>query len=256
MTVERKLVLTKLVGFLTGEISQTEIYEWALFVVVSSDYETIAKNDRLTEQIFQFLIDIDKVRETPAPTKKVLEYFIQCLENQREFTAQDYRALIDDKPGASAVSVPVPVKPPAQLGWLVNMARIYVLIFLMGSIFLNAVSILKPNFLVKPDEIAPTAAEVGKDASPHLIYGILILLALSFKMPRFALYAFIPVAIWGMFFYWSAATSFAVKNGLAFLNVLLLMVAVVVPPTAAFFILLIQWLTPTNKDNMVKAEIP
>ena len=29
MSVERKLLLIKLIGFLTGEISKTEIYEWA-----------------------------------------------------------------------------------------------------------------------------------------------------------------------------------------------------------------------------------
>ncbi len=246
MSVDRKVILDKLVGFSIGQISKSQIYEWALSFIVSGEYESIIKNDKFTQEIFQFLIDIEKSKSANVPAKKVLDYFIQCLQEKKVFSLEDYKALIGDK-STPVVRAPEKQKlsqgekPPVALGWLVGAAKIYALIFVACSILLNTVCLIKPDFLVKSDEIAPSAAEVGKEAFPHLIYGILILLAMSVKMPRVVFYAFIPVGIWGMFFYWSAATGFALKHGLSFLHVALLLIVVALPPTAAFFVLLSQW---------------
>lgn len=254
MATESKLILGKLIGFSTGEISKSEIYEWALYVVVSSEYEKSLKHDKLTEQIFQFLIDIEKPKLATAPTKKILQYFIDCLEDRKNFSPDDYKALMDDKPAATAQSFTKQnsqgiKKNPAKLTGLAKLAKIYALIFVTGSILLNTAAVIKPDLLVKPSEIAPSAFEVRKEALPHLIYGILILVAMSVKVPRIVFYGFIPVGIWGMFFYWSASTSFGLKHGLSLLNVLLLLFFVALPPTAAFFVLLTQWFNQSKKHH-------
>ncbi len=247
MSVERKLIIAKLSGFLTGEISASEIYEWTLFVAVSRDYENLIKNDSLVEQIFQFLMDITKPRSSLAPDKKVLEYFIQCLEDKRRFSQESYQSIIHNKPARAAADVSakpktgIVVKPAASLGWLVLTAKIYALIFILISLFLNGASVIKPDLLVKTNEIAPTTAEVWSSALPHLVYGVLILIAMFVKVPKVVFYGFIPVAIWGMFFYWSTATSFVLKYGLSAMNILVLLVSMALPPTAAFFVLLNQW---------------
>ncbi|MCB9757551.1 MAG: hypothetical protein H6753_03895 [Candidatus Omnitrophica bacterium] len=246
MSVERKLIITKLNGFLTGEISASEIYEWTLFVAVASDYENLIKNDKLVEQIFQFLMDITKPRSSLVSDKKVLEYFIQCLEDKRKFSQENYQSIILNKPvGAADVSVKpktrVVVKPATSLGWLVGAAKVYALIFIIISLFLNGVSVMKPDLLVKANEIAPTTGEVWSSALPHLLYGVLILIAMFMKVPKVVFYGFVPVAIWGMFFYWSMATGFVLKYGLSARNILVLLVLMALPPTAAFFVLLNQW---------------
>ncbi len=254
MATESKLILGKLIGFSTGEISKSEIYEWALYVVVSSEYENFLKHDKLTEQIFQFLIDIEKPKLATAPTKKILQYFIDCLEDRKNFSPEDYNVLISDKPITPKKSLAKQSsgevkKLPAHLTGLAKLAKIYVLLFVTGLVFLNTAAVVKPDLLVKPSQIAPSAFEVRKEALPHLIYGILILVAMSVKVPRVVFYGFIPVGIWGMFFYWSASTSFGLKHGLSLLNVLLLLFFVALPPTAAFFVLLTQWFNQSKKHH-------
>ena len=246
MSDERKLIIVKLNGFITGEISGTEIYEWVLSVAVTTDYEKLIKNDKLLEQVFQFLMDINKSKSSVVPTKKVVEYFIQCLEDQKEFSSAEYRSLIDNKP-ARPVAVQSKSKaqgsksPPASLGWLVIAAKIYASIFIVISLLLNGASLIKLDLLVQPNEIAPTTGEVWSSAMPHLIYGILILVAMFVKLPKLVFYGFIPVAIWGMFFYWSMATSVILKYGVSFISILVILALVALQPTAAFFVLLNQW---------------
>ncbi len=248
MAVERKLIIDKLMGFVVGEISKAEIYEWALFVVVSRDYEELVKDNKLTQEIFQFLIDIDKPRPTSVSINKVLEYFIQCLEGKKEFITEDYKQVLGELL-PKAVPAPIvkkvtPVKKPLlPLTWLVASARIYALIFVLGSIVLNVVSVLKPNLFIKPNEIAPSVMQVARDAFPHVLYAFLILCALVVKVPRFVFYGFIPVGIWGMFFYWSGTTSYVLKNGFSLPLILFFLIFVALPPTAAFFVLLDRWFT-------------
>ncbi len=246
MSVDKKSIQAKLTGFLTGEISKSEIYEWALSVAVSSDYEKLLKDDKLIEQIFQFLIDIEKPKLTSVPTKKVLEYFIHCLEGKNTFIVEDFNALMGEKNARSAApeiknKTEKNASPSLRLGWLVTSAKVYALIFIVGSILLNSACVLKPDILVKPNEIAPSALEVGKQSLPHLFYGVLILLAMSVKVPRMVFLGFIPAGIWGMFFYWSFALSFAIKQNLGLRNLMLLLLLIAMPPTAAFFVLLNQW---------------
>lgn len=259
MVIEHKQVLSKLVGFLTGEISKAEIYQWALSIVVSSEYENLIKQDKLVEQIFQFLIDIEKPKHELAPTKKVLEYFVKCLKAEKIFSAQDYKALIGDKSAPAAATNTKQKssqieKSPLPLSWLVMAAKIYALIFVIISILLNTAIVIKPDLLIKPGEIAPTLAEVGKEAIPHLVYGILILFAMSVKVPRVVFYGVIPVGIWGMFFYWSSATSMILKHGVSLFTILFLVVFMALPPTAVFFVLLSQWFNHLKEKNSGEKE--
>lgn len=260
MSVERNFIIAKLNGFLTGEISASEIYEWTLFVAVSNDYENLIKNDKLVEQIFQFLMDITKPRSSLVSDKKVLEYFIQCLEDKKIFSQEVYQSIVHNK---SDRSTNVSAKPkiravekpagstPASLGWLVWAAKIYALIFIAASLLLNGAAVIKPDLLVNANEIAPTTEEVWRSALPHLVYGVLILIVMLIKVPKIVFYGFIPVAIWGMFFYWSVATSFVLKYGLSAMSISALLLLVALPPTAAFFVMLNQWFsrlqTPVKK---------
>lgn len=257
MLYERKMLLTKLTGFSIGELSKQEIYEWALNVAVSSDFENLTKSDGLVEQIFQYLLNINKPRQTAVDSKKILAYFIDCLESRKTYSADEYNSMVSVKPVMPRAPGPAP-SLAAKSGpavkillpvWLVSSARIYALLFILGSLGLNIFSIIKPDFLINANEIAPTAQQAARDATPHLFYGILIFVALFARLPRFMFLIFIPVAIWGMFFYWSAATGYVLKHGLSFFSAAILLVFVALPPTAVFFILLLQWFAGMGEKN-------
>ncbi|MCC6758973.1 MAG: hypothetical protein IT395_05055 [Candidatus Omnitrophica bacterium] len=253
MSVERKLLLVKLIGFLTGEISKNEIYEWALFVAVSRDYEELVKNDKLSEQIMQFLIDVNKPRTTTAPTQKILEYFIACLEDKKQFSEDDYKLLIADQPSKTAtvpksavaakkpLRIPVPVLSPGKRTLISRIANIYVFLFVSISIILNLTVILKPDFLVNPGEVAPIPDQVLRDAFPHLFYGITMIIALLVRGPRILFYALFFIATWGMLFYWYSITIFIFENKWPLYYLVMLSPALTLPPTLMFWIMLTRW---------------
>jgi hypothetical protein len=269
MSVERKLLLVKLLGFLTGEISKTEIYEWALFVAVSRDYEELIKNDKLSEYIIQFMIDVDKPRTTTTPTKKIVEYFIACLEDKKQFSEEDYKVLIADqppaKPGAGTKAVPaeakqnlqISVKPPSENAenakkesvkesWFALVARIYVFIFIGISLALNLTVIFKPDFLMQPGEIAPLPDNVLRDAFPHLFYGLTMIIALIVRGPKILFYPLFFIAAWGMFFYWYSITMFVSEKQWPLYYLVILSPILTLPPTMMFWIMLSRWFNITR----------
>jgi len=276
MSVERKLLFVKLIGFQTGEISKNEIYEWALFVAVSSDYEELIKNDKLAEQIMQFLIDIDKPRTSTTPTKTIVDYFLSCLEEKKQFSEEYYKALIADQPAKQATAAKTAAataqhkaqkisiqqqpsvtesatdskKKSAKEIWIPLIARIYVALFVGVSIVLNLLVIFKSDFLLKQGEIAPLPDEVWRDAFPHLFYGLTMIVALIIKGPRILLLALFFVAAWGMFFYWYSITMFIFHNKWPLYYLVMLSPILTLPPTMMFWIMLKKWFNIRNNATV------
>ena len=253
MSVERELIISKLVGFLTGEISKTEIYEWSLFVAVSRDYEELVKDNPLNEKIFQFLIEINKPRNSSVSIKQILQYFLECLEGKKAFDLVYFNSLAEDKLPKSA-SAPVETqktksvgekKPSALQGILPAVSKIYILIFLFCSILLNIFGLLKPDFLVQADEIVPARSMVWRDALPHLFYGAAMLIAILVTVPRVVFYFLFFIATWGMFFYWYSATDFILKNGWSLILLIPLLPIITLPPTLMFLTMLNRWFNQT-----------
>lgn len=254
MSVERKLLLVKLIGFLTGEISKNEIYEWALFVAVSRDYEELIKNDKLAEQIMQFLIDVNKPRTTAAPTQKIIEYFIACLEDKKQFSEESYKILIADQPAKPvatvksvealrAAKIAPPVLSPEKKTLISRIVTIYIFLFVSISLLLNLVMIFKPDFLMKQGEVAPLPGQVLRDAFPHLFYGITMIIALFIRGPKYLFYALFFIATWGMLFYWYSITIFISENKWPLYYLVMLSPALTLPPTLMFWMMLTRWFT-------------
>lgn len=266
MSVERKLLLIKLIGFLTGEISKTEIYEWALSVAVSRDYEELIKNDKLSEKIIQFLLDVDKVRSNPLPIKKIVEYLIACLEERKPFDEAQYNALVSDQPskqGAptptsanpnitvnpasvpqskTAASAPLESKePPAKMSWITVVARVYIFLFITISLIMNLVGIFKPDFLLQPGEVPPVADDVWRDAFPHVFYAVTMLIALFLRGPKIVFFPLFFIAAWGMFFYWYSITMFILDHKWPLYYLVMLSPLLTLPPTLMFWIMLSRW---------------
>ncbi len=254
IVIDHKAILDKLTGFLTGEISKTEIYEWALSVVVLGEYESLAKNDQLVEKVFQHLLDIEKPKVDIDLTKKILRYFAQCLKAEAVYSVVRYDEILGNKLPADIARGPQQrfarvEKSLASLGWLVMAARIYVLLFVTVSILLNVAIVAKPDLFLGPDEIAATRLEVGKTALAHLIYGVLIVFAMTAKFPSVFFYGFIPAAVWGMFLYWSLAINILLKGNLSLPSILFLVVFIALPPGAAFFVILTQWFNSSKPKD-------
>ncbi|MCB9771486.1 MAG: hypothetical protein H6754_02925 [Candidatus Omnitrophica bacterium] len=249
MSVERELIISKLVGFLTGEISKTEIYEWSLFVAVSRDYEELINNNPLNEKIFQFLIEINKPRNSSASIKIILQYFLECLEGKKVFDPAYFNSLLEDKLPKPTLTSPESQntksvsekKPSALQGILPAINKMYILIFLFCSILLNIFGLLKPDFLVSADEIVPTRLIMLREALPHLFYGAAMLIAILVTVPRVVFYLLFFIATWGMFFYWYSATDFILKNGWSLILLIPLLPIITLPPTLMFLTMLNRW---------------
>jgi len=274
MSFERGIIITKLKGYSTGALTKNEVYEWALFVAVSREYELMAKQDPLAERVIQFFIEINSESPKSVSSQNIAQYFIDCLEDRKEFSYESLKAFSTNKPAAQATAVtpstakkkpPEPVKLAVDpfagpVSKPVNFSRIdlekifkfYVFVFAGIVVLLNLVSALNPNFLVRPEEIPPTTAESWSAAFPHIIYGIIIILALVLKVPKIVFYFFFFFSVLGMFFYWYVATDLLLKNGRPLVYLLLIAPLVSLPPTAGFYILLQRWVAelPRNKPKL------
>lgn len=259
MQFERQIILVKLKGFVTGAVPKSEIYEWALFVAVSRDFEELAKQDPLAEKIVQFLIEINNEREKPLPLREVLQYFIDCLEGRKDFDQQKFDVLIGAETPGTAPAPPVSKAadqtalqkkkftfPKFDLNVIL---KVYVIAFVVISVLLNLFAALSPQFLVRAGEIAPSSAESWRAALPHLCYGAVMLLALTLKVPRVVFYGIFFVAVLGMFFYWYVATDILLKNGRSLIYLLPLAPFVTLPPTAGFFLMLDRWFAEMPKPK-------
>lgn len=289
MSFERKIILNKLEGFLAGVVSQSEIYEWALFVVVSKDYEELAKQDPLAEKLIQFLIEINHERPKAAPTREIIKYYSDCLDGKKEFDAHFMSILLGEKaaPGTTAKkATPVPVTPsplpdassveskPGTVPQIpVTPPRVktvqptalkfenfeillkgYVLVFAVISLLLNLTAAINPGFLVRPGEIPPSTLESWSAAFPHVIYGLLISLAMMWRPSKAIFYIFFFTAALGMFFYWYVATDFILRQHRSLLYLLLVAPFVTLPPTVGFFLLLNRWFAETARKPKLRVD--
>ncbi len=248
MAFERKIILVKLAAFLTGEISANEIYERALFVAVSREYETLAKTDPLVESVIQFLVEINSERVRASPIRKILEYFVACLQGVKNFNPEELQAIKGEhsaKP-SNPNAVPAPPKESKSSKIVDILIKIYVFLFLLASGAVNILTIVLPELLIRPGEIPPPSQEVIHAATPHLIYAISMLLALTIKVPRILFYGLFFISTGGMFFYWYTATDFVLKQGQSLIHLIPILPIVALPPTCMFFIMLNRWFSESE----------
>ncbi len=83
----KKTLLEKLNGFLIGDITKQEVYEWAQNIVVGPEYEKICNKNKLVGEAIQALFELHHEGEEIKfdPSRDELIYYKECLEGKRKF---------------------------------------------------------------------------------------------------------------------------------------------------------------------------
>ena len=229
MTIFKNFALTKLNDFLDGKIPQETIYEWALAVVVSREYEQLVKTDPILKAVIQALIDMNHKDAGRVPSRADLEYLKKCLEGQAEFEplAQRWeKARKEEKENKSK-----------SQGSLFLALRIYVVLFALCSIAVNILAVLKPN-LFQWELENPSALNVLLQVWPHLLYAIFLLIPFKKLVRGLLYYCSIGVLGSGSFYYGYITVDIVIKLSLNILMIFVVAPFSVIPAVVALFLLI------------------
>jgi hypothetical protein len=261
MNLTRETVLAKLTGYLDKEISKSAIYEWALFVAVSKEYEQLAPQDPLIATAVQALIDINHDDLKKIPTNKALEYYRRCLKDEIEFIPLEERRDIDklviqdQQPAAPAITVPPEtslvnalLKKQDYTRLLIAM-RVYVIVFAVCSLGIHIYSFINPEFMQMARDFTSRFNSV-KESLPHVLYALLVLLPPRF-LARDTLYIVsLALLIVGFFYYWYIAITIVDKLALHPLLILIILPFSALPATLTLILLWAYRQTFTQKPSI------
>jgi len=249
MQLNRETVLAKLTGYLDKEISKSAIYEWALFVAVSKEYEQVVSQDPLVANTVQALIDINHDDLKKIPTHKALEYYRRCLKGELEFIPLEDRMDIDQLgiPDEPPPSAPVSVGPEtARVNALIKrhdytrvlkLMRLYVVGFALSSLGIHIFSVIDPDFIRLTGE-QTSRWNSARESLPHVLYAFLVLLPPAFLAKDILYPAAIALLTTGFFYYWYIAYIIVQKLTLHPLFILVFLPFSAVPATLAVLQLL------------------
>ena len=87
MSATREEALETLNGYLSGKLSKEIIYQWALKIVISDEFDKLRVKDELLSGVIHALFDLHHEGEEEKfnPTADELEYYRNCLEGKIEF---------------------------------------------------------------------------------------------------------------------------------------------------------------------------
>ena len=237
----RAIILEKLTGYLNQRLSKQAIYEWALFVAVSHEFEKIAAEDLLIGKTIQALIDINHDDLKNIPTHKMLEYYRRCLAGELTFEPLEYMRNLErmdlSKEQFAADEEKKVEKRHEERKQIRLMVRIYVVLFAFCSLVIHLFSILQPNFL-RFAETIPTRLENLWDSLPHVLYAIIILLPMRLTARGNFFYITFFVSLWGLFLYWYLPFIIVSKLAINMIFILALLPFSAIPASLAVWLLI------------------
>lgn len=245
MIIDRQVAVTKVEGLLGGAFPQNEIYEWALFIAVSPEYEAVVKTDPLLEHLIQFLLEINNQRPRPLPLPQILDYYRSCLKGEQSFDPAHVQQIIQGavfpRETESAMAAEQEdgkggkkEKQNRRYGERFNYtARVYIKIFGFCSLAIHLFSILKPDFLMHGVAAAPTRLDVLANSWPHILYAAVVLFPKRFLVRGVWYFVTFAILTWGMLYYWYISTAMVMKLSLNFIFVLVILPFSAIPATLA-----------------------
>jgi hypothetical protein len=203
MNAERQVVLSKVTQFLNNEISQEEIYTWALEVAVSKEYEELSKQDPLLKETIETLLMMQHPGFKVVPTRKAIEYYRRCLSGDEQFIPLKERKDLDKLKIPDEVREVIQQQKEKQSlrGKVFLLMRIYVLLFGLAVLGVYAFSILKGGLAVLGAE--PTSKLLVWEPILYMLYALIIILPLRFTAKGILFYFTFPIVIIGMVYFWS-----------------------------------------------------
>ena len=253
MTLTRQAVLEKLDGFLKKDISAEKIYEWALFVAVSSEYEMLAKEDPVIGMTIQAMITLN--HRNPAQVVR-----LEDLQLFRQYLAE----------GRQMVPEPVPVfEAPVEVhhseekeqekkkrfaskresGSIVTL-RIYVVIFGICSLIVNLMSVIKPEWLHLSATV-PSSFQVLSESWMHISYALLLIMPLPTVARGPLFLPALPLFVFGMIYYWYVSVMLVSKLSLSIIFFMAIIPFSALPATLALILLVMDWIEGRDEPTPV-----
>ena len=253
MSINREIVLGKLNAYLGNTLSKEALYEWALSVAVSGEYQVLAGSDPLVHSAVNAMIEIKHKDPAKFSTAKTLEYYRRCLAGELAFNSTELPldGVGHKTDGSQNVAIPKiqkPVTPQTLIQsfqeWkyfkdAILSARLYVLVFAVCSFVVQVSSIISPGFMQIGLRV-PSRWEALADAFPHLIYAYFVLLPPQrlFRGKMFLIA--LPIFIVGMMYYWKLSFLMVTKLSLDWVFILAILPFSAIPATLALLLLLAE----------------
>lgn len=251
MAITRQAVLEKLDGFLKGEISAEKIYEWALFIAVSSEYEQLVQKDPVISTTIQALISLNHTNKKQATRLEDLKLFRQCLAG--EMTLPSSGAETREAAPAEPPSEKQPKKREKRrkFGQSVSGSmmtlRIYVVIFGICSLIVNLLTVIKPEWLSLGADVQTPVERLG-ETWLHISYAALLILPFPMIVRGPLFIAALPLFVFGMVYYWYVTVMLVAKLSLNLIFFLAVMPFSAIPATLALILLVVNWIEA--RDDM------
>lgn len=242
MPLNRSEAVLALTNLLDNKISESQVYEWALAYAVSGEFETIVSDDPLLREVIQVLMDMSNQGAAFVPTKDDLIYYKKCLEGEADFEPLASR-LEKIKKARRAIVEQVQqqkkellVAKPKTLSR--KIMRIYVILFALTSLAVNAAGIVKPG-LFRPDEII-SRGQAFKEAFPHFIYVAVLLTPVQTVIRGVLYYLALPTLFLGTIFYFYITVSIVLQLKLNPLMILAFAPFALIPALFSLWLLLTE----------------
>ena len=241
MMLTREIILAKLTDYLDHRLSKQAVYEWALSVAVSHEFEEASLKDALIGRTVQALIDIGHDDLKAIPTYKALDYYHRCLSGELTFEPLETKRDLDTldlskqifrfERGATAE------EKRKEQRKLFPIFRLYAVLFGLFSFAIHAFSIVNPEFL-RFGEAIPTRSDNLSDSIPNLLYSLFIILPFSITTRGVLFWPSLFILLVGMLYYVYLPFSLIIKLSVHPIFVLALMPFTSIPALLAFFLLL------------------
>lgn len=205
MSFERQILLSQLDKYFRHELSDKEIYEWALQLAVSENFGSLSQEDPLFKKTIQTLLEMQHMDLAVVPTAKALKYYQHCLKGEEEFIPlkdrQDLKQLnipdfMEEGPK------PHPLQKIKISGKLYFFARAYTMVFGFAILGIYSASLVMPN-LVSPGGSKFFGKSSLVESVLHVFYALMILLSPRFMAQKFFFYFTFPMLFLGMIYFWS-----------------------------------------------------
>ncbi len=248
MVIRREEVLEKLSQHLREEIAPDDVYAWTLAVIVDPEYEKISIQDSLINVTVKALLDANNKNADIVPTRKLLEYYRQCLAGEAEYhpdhineclEAVDEKGFLTQEQIARIKKEKVEKTKRIVVGFVFGIAALYVFVFGLSLLAFRLYSIIRPEFVAQEGFIL-TRMEVTRHVLPHILYALLILLPRGFIARGWLFYFAFLGMIAGMGYHLVTAVRPVLENALPLVYVLVALPFRALPAMLAVVLLLIK----------------
>ena len=203
----RQAVSDKLEAFLTGQLPQEGIYEWALSEVCKEDYEKTTQADLLLKETMQAILDINHDNVKLRPDRSDLTYCLNCLKGKEGFEPLEKR--IKQRQAEERRKG----RDPESIKKILKMCRVYTVLFGICSLAVNIFALFKPQvFRLSFAGLSGTNTFI--EVAANIIYAVTILWpAEKIGRGKFFYLSALILSL-GFIYYWWASLSIVLKLSL------------------------------------------